>query len=76
MSASSRWLRVNGQHLHGCPMRRKTGKECDCGMLAAIEADERTARRDTTEGPCLHPVTRRIGDYCAACGALVKGAKK
>lgn len=26
-----------------------------------------------TSGKCRHPVTRRIGNQCAACGATIKG---
>jgi hypothetical protein len=26
------------QHMHGCPMRRKGGKECNCGLLDVIAA--------------------------------------
>lgn len=43
------------------------GRIVEAGNLAA-----KTARRSAEPaGPCVHPVTRRIGNECAACGAKV-----
>lgn len=43
--------------------------------IRKAQREAQPARKEP-EAQCLHPVGRRIGDHCAACGALVKGAKK
>lgn len=64
-SAANRALR------RGLGLRHTDRPEAEPRPATVTGARGRAAGQRTA-GPCRHPVNRRIGEHCAACGAKLK----